>query len=107
MTRETREVRFCTSAELGEREVMSRLLDELPVAVARYDGFVFAFGALCPHQHADLGEGILDERGIACPQHLWHFDLATGQCAMVPEASIPTYRARERDGVVYVELPAT
>ena len=98
-------VRFCRADELPEGEVKSRLLGELPVAVARHAGRLRAFGALCPHQHYDLAEGILERGGIACPQHLWRFELDTGECRMIPGARVPVYGVDERDGWIVVELP--
>lgn len=99
-------VRFCRADELVEGEVRSRMFGELPVAVARHGGRVHAFFALCPHQHYDLSDGILERGGIACPQHLWRFELDDGRCRMVPGARIPIYAAHEEDGWVVVELPA-
>ena len=75
------------------------------MGVARLDGRLFAFGARCPHQHADLTDGILEDGGIACNDHLWRFDLASGECTMVPGARIPVFAVREEDGWILVELP--
>ncbi len=97
---------FCASDELPEGEGLSRLVDGSAVAVARQGGRLHAFGALCPHQQADLSDGLLDDGGITCSWHLWRFDLETGGCEMVPGASIRLYGAREADGRVVVELPA-
>ena len=100
----SRALRFCPSSELPEGGAKSRLLDGVPVGVARLGGRVAAFGALCPHQQADLTEGIVEDGGITCPAHLWHFDLSSGACGMVPGAQVPIYRAHEEDGWILVEL---
>ncbi len=97
---------FCAAADLGEGEVLSRLIAGVAVAVARQGGRLSAFGALCPHQQADLSDGLLDPGGITCSWHLWRFDLATGECEMAPGASIPLFAAREQGGRVLVEVPA-
>lgn len=97
---------FCSSEELPEGEVLSRLVDGAAVAVARRGGRLHAFQALCPHQQADLSEGMLDHGGITCSWHLWRFDLETGRCEMVPGASIRLFAVREEDGRILVELPA-
>ena len=96
--------RFCASDELLEGQIKTAWLDDLPVAVARHEGALLAFGGLCPHQQADLSTGLLEEGGVTCSHHLWHFELNTGRCTMVPGARIPVYRARERDGSVWVDL---
>ena len=98
--------RFCASEELAAGAVLSRVVDGRSVAVARFvDGSLAAFGALCPHQQADLGAGILEDGGITCPDHLWHFELPSGRCTSIPGARLPVYAVREAGGAVHVELP--
>jgi nitrite reductase/ring-hydroxylating ferredoxin subunit len=98
--------RFCASDELLVGAVLSRVVDGRPVAVARFaDESLAAFGALCPHQQADLGHGLLEDCGITCQDHLWHFELPSGRCTSIPGARLPVYVVREADGVVHVELP--
>lgn len=85
--------------------VISRKVGETPVAVARHQGALRAFGALCPHQGADLAEGILEPEGtIACGLHLWSFELDTGRCTMIDGASVPVYDVDEIDGEIVVTL---
>jgi nitrite reductase/ring-hydroxylating ferredoxin subunit len=105
VTGPTREVRLCASDELAEGAVVSRWCNQVPVAAARSGGVLFAFGALCPHQQADLSTGFLEEDGITCSHHLWRFDLATGGCAMMPGVAIPTYAVTDRDGAIWVTIP--
>lgn len=99
-----RAFRFCDSAELPEGAVRSALLGGRAVAVARQGGRLFAFGALCPHQQADLAHGLLEPGSITCQDHLWRFELATGACTSIPGARLPLYAVREERGAVLVEL---
>ena len=96
--------RLCSAEELPEGRVRSGVLGGRPVAVVRQDGALFAFGGLCPHQHADLGEGLLEPGAIRCADHLWRFELASGRCSSVPGARLPLYAVREQDGAIVVEL---
>ena len=83
----------------------SRRLGGRAVAVARLPGGTLAaFGALCPHQQADLALGILEPGALACGDHLWRFDLATGRCTNIPGARLPLYTVREEGGAILVEL---
>ncbi len=91
---------------LVEGGAHSAMVAHIPVAVARIEGQLRAFGALCPHQQADLSEGILEDGGVTCPAHLWHFELTSGACTAVPGASIPIYPVREEAGWIVVDLPA-
>ncbi len=97
-------LRACRSDELLEGHVLSRVLGGRPVALLRRASIVCAFGALCPHQQADLAEGLVLDGGITCPDHLWHFELPGGRCTNVPGAALPVYPVVEQDGAIYVEL---
>ncbi len=99
-----RPFRFCASGELAEGTVRSAVLGGRPVAVARQGGRLYAFGALCPHQQADLAHGILADGTIACADHLWCFELASGRCTSMPGAALTTYPVREERGAIVVEL---
>jgi nitrite reductase/ring-hydroxylating ferredoxin subunit len=103
----TRSVRFCPASELPAGTALSRRVAGRPIAVARLPGGgLAAFGALCPHQQADLSLGILDASGITCADHLWRFELPSGVCTSIPGAQLPVYPVREEAGEILVELPA-
>jgi nitrite reductase/ring-hydroxylating ferredoxin subunit len=96
---------FCAAGELPAGRVRSKQVGGRPVAVTRgEDGVLTAFGALCPHQHADLAHGILEEGGITCPDHLWHFELPSGRCTSIPGAQLPIFPVREVGGEIIVEV---
>ena len=100
----TRAFRFCDSAELPEGALRSAVVGGRPVCVARQGGRLHAFGALCPHQQADLAQGILEAGALACGDHLWRFELETGRCTNIPGARLPLYDVREEGGAILVEL---
>lgn len=47
------------------------------------EGELGLIGRSCPHRGADLCFGRLEDNGIRCPFHGWHFD-RTGQCVEQP-----------------------
>jgi len=47
------------------------------------EGELGLIGRNCPHRGADLCYGRLEDNGIRCPFHGWHFD-RTGQCVEQP-----------------------
>jgi nitrite reductase/ring-hydroxylating ferredoxin subunit len=97
--------RFCAVDELLPGRVRSAMLGGRPVAVVRgEDGALSAFGALCPHQHADLAHGLLEDGGITCPDHLWHFELPSGRCTSIPGAQLPLFPVREEAGEIIVDV---
>lgn len=46
-------------------------------------GHLGLIGRHCPHRGADLCFGRLEDNGLRCPFHGWHFD-RTGQCVEQP-----------------------
>ena len=66
-----------------------RLLGEDLVLFRNEDGDLGLIGRHCPHRGADLCYGRLEDNGLRCPFHGWHFDRA-GQC--VGSILWPRYR---------------
>jgi toluene monooxygenase system ferredoxin subunit len=61
----------------------------------------FAVQALCPHQEIPLCEGILDGTVLTCHQHLWQWDLRTGEPQGLAEAPLGRYELTvEGDDIV-------
>lgn len=66
-------------------------------------------GRNCPHRGADLCYGRLEDNGLRCPFHGWHFDRA-GQCVEQPaepegskmytQIKVPMMPVREENGVI-------
>jgi nitrite reductase/ring-hydroxylating ferredoxin subunit len=102
-SQEPRIVRVCRSDELAEGGLRGLDVDGQRIGVARSEGRVHAFSAVCPHLRHDLSAGFLAEGGVTCNSHLWHFELETGSCSMIPGMSIPIYPVREEDGWVVLE----
>ena len=67
----------------------------------------------CPHRGADLCFGRLEDNGLRCPFHGWHFD-STGQCVeqpAEPEGSrfhekirLTAYPCVERNGIIFAYM---
>ncbi|MCX7930346.1 MAG: Rieske (2Fe-2S) protein [Chlorobi bacterium] len=66
---------------------------------------IVALDPTCPHQHTrSLGEGVIKDDTIACPNHGWTFSLLTGK-ALRGSGCIRLYPVRITDTMVIVELP--
>jgi nitrite reductase/ring-hydroxylating ferredoxin subunit len=59
-----------------------------PVLLANVSGRYFAFSRQCPHEEADLKNGMLEGNRIRCPNHNYCFDLDTGDCVL-PQGGPP------------------
>ncbi len=62
------------------------------VVVLQVEGKLYAMGAICTHERANLDEGTLLGHELYCPLHFSCFDVRTGE-AMAPPA--------DRDAAVY------
>jgi 3-phenylpropionate/trans-cinnamate dioxygenase ferredoxin subunit len=80
--------------------------DEETVIVLNVGGEFYAIADLCSHDGGPLEDGALIDHQIECPRHGACFDIRTGRVTRPPASdSIPTYRVKVEDGLVYVEVP--
>jgi toluene monooxygenase system ferredoxin subunit len=62
----------------------------------------FAYQGLCPHQDVCLDEGFFDGSTLTCHQHLWQWDVRTGEAMGLAEAPLQKYDIEESDGQIYL-----
>lgn len=73
--------------------------------LVRVDGDVYALEGVCPHQGADLSEGIVEHGVLWCPVHSSGFDCRTGAVNHPPAPGpLRTYRVRVEGGEVQVSV---
>jgi nitrite reductase/ring-hydroxylating ferredoxin subunit len=73
--------------------------------LVRVGGEIYALAGVCPHQGADLSEGIVENGILWCPVHSSGFDCRTGAVTHPPAPGpIRTYRVRVEDGAVLVSV---
>ncbi|MDW3225481.1 MAG: aromatic ring-hydroxylating dioxygenase subunit alpha [Paracoccaceae bacterium] len=90
-----------------------RLLGEDLVLFRDSDGELGLIERACPHRGADLCYGRLEDNGLRCPFHGWHFD-RTGQCVEQPgepESSTmhkqiknKSYPVMEHNGIIFAYM---
>jgi phenylpropionate dioxygenase-like ring-hydroxylating dioxygenase large terminal subunit len=98
----------------GQRPVVPvRLLGEDLVLFRDSEGKLGLIGRHCPHRGVDLCFGRLEDNGLRCPFHGWHFN-RDGQCVEQPgepEASLmhekiktTSYPVVERNGIIFAYM---
>ena len=97
----------------GRPVVPVRLLGEDLVLFRDSQGELGLIGRHCPHRGADLCFGRLEDNGLRCPFHGWHFD-RTGQCVEQPgepegsrmhqQIKTASYPVVERNGIVWAYM---
>ena len=90
-----------------------RLLGEDLVLFRDETGGLGLIARHCPHRGADLCFGRLEDNGLRCPFHGWHFD-RTGQCVEQPgepegsrmheQIRATAYPVVERNGIVFAYM---
>jgi toluene monooxygenase system ferredoxin subunit len=95
--------RACARTELppGEKREVQLGDGTFALIVSTADG-IFACCADCPHLDTPLIDAAVDGTVITCPEHLWQWDLRTGEPIGLAEMPLPLFETREEDGVVFV-----
>lgn len=82
---------------------------ELPggmkVLIASSGDEYFACQAICPHQEVALCEGLYDGSVLTCHQHLWQWDIRTGEPMGLAELPLERYGVTVENDAVYVDEP--
>ena len=106
MRRAKREfVRVCAVSDVPEEGAISVVVDDLPIAVVRSQGRLYAIQDVCSHENVALSEGEVEEGTIECWLHGSRFNLGSGRAIGPPATrSVPVYPVRAEDGDVYVEV---
>jgi toluene monooxygenase system ferredoxin subunit len=72
------------------------------VLILNGSGTFFACQAICPHMDTPLEEGMFDGETLTCHQHLWQWDIATGDPKGLAESPLECMRVKNDDGTVMV-----
>lgn len=62
----------------------------------------FACQAQCPHQEVRLCEGLYDGQTLTCHQHLWQWDIRSGDAVGLAEAPLRCYPLEIEGGMIYL-----
>ena len=90
-----------------------KLLGEDLVLFRDSDGELGLIGRACPHRGADLCYGRLEDNGLRCPFHGWHFN-RDGQCVEQPgepdgsrmheRIQNTSYPVTEKNGIIFAYM---
>lgn len=95
--------RVCTTTDLPSGEIKQfETEDGSPVLLLHSDTSFFACQAICPHLDTPLAEGLFDGSTLTCHQHLWQWDIETGEAKGLAEMPLECYEIKEEDGALFV-----
>lgn len=78
--------------------------DGTRVLIANAGEEYFAYQAICPHQEVELEEGFYDGCTLTCHEHLWQWNIRTGEPQGLAEKGLEGYDLEVRDGQIYVDV---
>jgi 3-phenylpropionate/trans-cinnamate dioxygenase ferredoxin subunit len=100
-------VRACALSDLPAEGAIGLDIGDVPVAVIRAGGEVFALHDVCSHEEVPLSEGDIYDCTVECYLHGSCFDLRSGKPTGPPATKpVPTYRVKIEGDDVYVALGA-
>src|SRR2546426_6813357 len=71
-------VRVASARDLPPGEGRVVVVQGHPVALFNVDGRFYAVSNVCLHRGGPIGEGMLDDAVVTCPNHGWEYDVRTG-----------------------------
>jgi 3-phenylpropionate/trans-cinnamate dioxygenase ferredoxin subunit len=99
-------VRVAAVAALADDTALPAKLGDIPIALYRLDGTIYAIDDVCTHEFALLSQGFIEGGAIECPLHQACFDIATGRCLSGPATvDLRTYAVKVDGGDVFVRKP--
>jgi 3-phenylpropionate/trans-cinnamate dioxygenase ferredoxin subunit len=101
-------VQVCTLGELPDEGAIGVTVGDVPVAVVRVGGEVYALHDVCSHEEVPLSEGEVYDHTVECWLHGSCFDLRSGAPTGPPATQpVPTYPVKIDGDAVYVAVPAS
>ncbi len=98
-----KKIRICSASEIPANGMKSYDTDiGVKVLVAHTGDAFYAYQGLCPHQDVCLDEGFFDGSLLTCHQHLWQWDITTGEAVGLAEAPLERYELEHEAGEIYV-----
>ncbi len=90
-------------SQLQDSEAFPAKVGDVPIAIYKLDGHLYAIDDVCTHEYALLSQGFVEGCAIECPLHQAKFDIASGKCLSAPATvDLKRYDVRVVGQEVYV-----
>ncbi len=74
------------------------------IALFNVDNVIYAIDNQCLHSGGPLSEGRVQDGIVACPWHLWQFDVRTGTMVNAPTLKVACYAVKVSGGEVWLDV---
>lgn len=95
--------RVCAAADVpGDGMKQFETTDGDAVLLLKAGAQYFACQAVCPHLDTPLEEGMFDGTTLTCHQHLWQWDIESGEPRGLAELPLACFDVKTENGTLYV-----
>jgi 3-phenylpropionate/trans-cinnamate dioxygenase ferredoxin subunit len=85
-------VKATTVDDVPDGGALRVTIGDVPIAIVRSDGEIYAIHDVCSHANVSLSEGEIEDQTIECWLHGSRFDLVTGRPTGLPATRpVPVY----------------
>jgi nitrite reductase/ring-hydroxylating ferredoxin subunit len=95
--------RVANISELSDDEILPLEVDGVELVIYRDGETIRACQRYCPHQRADLSEGLLSRGYLICSAHGWRFDAKTGVHEISPQTCLATYAVQVQGNEIQLD----
>lgn len=99
-------IKVGTEEQLSDGGLHTIAIERQRVVVAKLNGKLFAFNALCPHAQGPMERSEIEGAIVSCPLHAWRFDLENGGKELHGYRTLPVHEVKVSEGDVFVALAA-
>jgi len=96
----------CNASDIPDNGMKGFEVAGKRVLIAKVGDRFYAYQGLCPHQGALLDAGIFDGSVLTCHQHMWQWNIETGDPVGLAEASLHRYDVEVDNTAIYVIEPS-
>ena len=97
-------VKVANLSDLGPGSSMTVEANGKAVALFNVEGAVYALDNTCLHRGGPLGEGFLEGDVVACPWHMWEYNVRTGEKVGDPSLKVATYPVEVEGNDITVQV---
>ena len=97
-------VKIAETKDIPVGKMMHVEVDGNEILIANVGGKFYAVSDRCPHLHARLSEGTLNNAIVTCPRHLSTFDVRTGKVLSGTRSNLPTYDVKVEDNNLLINI---
>jgi toluene monooxygenase system ferredoxin subunit len=96
--------RVAAASDIPPDAMKTFIVDSVSVLIVHSGDAFVALQSLCPHEGVSLEGGVIAGSTLTCLEHMWQFDVQTGNPLGDAEEGLRTYLLKNEGGELYVSL---